>query len=76
MVLFLETKENANLMPCPFCGAQARMFKFEEHGDQYWTAGCNTDNCWFECGDMDHYFVDINLLETMWNRRPDGVQTG
>jgi hypothetical protein len=61
----MVTKENANLLPCPFCGGKAVITKNKE----YWTAGCGTPGCWFEGGYSYESIIEENVVH-MWNKRP------
>lgn len=49
------------IKPCPFCGGEARVDKYEEWPDCsrviyiYWGAGCDTDGCWCELDHQEFY---------------------
>lgn len=71
------TTEDENLMPCPFCGSEARFFEGKDqragHGESYDKTGVECTGCGISVsiGDYADYQVDERKEEAMlkWNRR-------
>ena len=59
------------LLPCPFCGGDAKLFNKGDREDRY-DVGCSTEGCYVE-GGAEWWHGDINTLVAMWNTRANAT---
>lgn len=68
MRMVIRRMKNENLLPCPFCGADAVMSGYSrQNGGEDWYVGCSRD----ECVEFDTKFKCIADAENAWNTRAE-----
>lgn len=66
--MVIRRMKNENLLPCPFCGADAVMSGYSrQNGGEDWYVGCSRD----ECVEFDTKFKCIADAENAWNTRAE-----
>ena len=69
------------LLPCPFCGGEAKLQDFQSASGRMWLVGCSDNTCVIPCDTSLGYLTKQRAIKA-WNRRAertctmDGPYTG